>query len=113
MMVDMVIKLKWSILKGGYLLNARDLGLSGECAMHWEPYIEIVKEAWVRFKVENDKLVWVENKKNDIITAKLAYEFMAKNWSKAEQRWWYKNLWKWNIPQKLKCSSGYLLKIRS
>ena len=83
-------------------LNARDLGLTGAWAMRWDSYIEIIKEVGVRLKAKNDKLVWQENKKTGIITAKLSYNFIVKDWSKEEKRWWYKYLWKWNLPQELK-----------
>ena len=85
--LDKLKRPKWPVLKGGYQLNERDLGLNGEWDLQWDSCIEILKDVWVRIKRENHKLVWINNKKNGIITAKLAYEFMAKNWSKAEQRW--------------------------
>ena len=70
--------------------------------MCWESYIDILKEVGARLKNDNDKLVWPENKKNGTIIAKLAYEFIVKSWNKVEQRWWYKNLWVWSLPQKVK-----------
>ena len=100
-------------LKGSYQLNERDLALNGEWDLQWYSYIEILKDVGVRIKAENDKLVYTKNKKNGIITAKLAYEFITKNWSKEKKIWWYKNPWKWNLPKKLKCFFGYPSRIRS
>ena len=74
----------------------------GEWAMHWDFYVEILKEVGVRLKAENDKLVWPENRKSGTIIAKMAYEFIAKNWSKEKKKWWYTKPWKWNMPKILK-----------
>ena len=79
------------------------MGLSGEWAMHCDTYIEVLKEVEMRLKVEDDKLFWSKNKKNGTIIAKLAYEYIANNWNKVDNTWWYKNLWEWNVPQKMKC----------
>ena len=91
--LDKLKRPNWSVFKGGYQLNARDLGLTSEWVMQWNSYIEILKEDGASVKAYNEKFVCPKNKKIGIITAKLAYEFIAKNWSKLEQRWWYKYLW--------------------
>ena len=42
--MDVMMRSKWAILKGGYWLNARDPGLSGKWAVKWDFYIEIMKK---------------------------------------------------------------------
>ena len=73
-----MVRPKWAILKGGYWLNARDLELSGQWKDKWDSYIEVMKIAGIKIDNEKDTLVWSKNKKNGVLTTKLAYEFMIK-----------------------------------
>ena len=44
-------------------------------------------------KDEEDKLAWPQKKKTGIITANLAYDFIAKRWIKEDNKWWFKRQW--------------------
>ena len=76
--LNVMVRPKWAIFKGGYWLNAIDLGLSGQWADKWDSYNEVLKIVGIKLSNEKDTLVLSENKKNGVLTAKLAYEFMIK-----------------------------------
>ena len=42
--LDQINRPKWSILKGGYWFNPRDVGLTSEWALRWDNYINVLKE---------------------------------------------------------------------
>ena len=79
-------------MKGGYWLNARDVDLTSEWDLKWL-YIDTLKEERVKMEAEEDKLAWPEKKKIGIITAKLAYDLIAKRWIKEDNKWWFKKQW--------------------
>ena len=60
--IDQIKRPKWSVLKGGYWLNARDVDLTSEWDLKWL-YIDALKEERVKMKAEEDKLAWPEKKK--------------------------------------------------
>ena len=83
---------EWDILKGGYWLNAIELGLNGHWAVKWDPYIGNLKNACFKLGAERDTLVWSGNKKNGELTAKLAYDLMIRKYNILEHTWWSKGL---------------------
>ena len=101
--LDVLKRPKWEILKGGYWLNARYLGLSGQWVDKWDTFIGTLKHAGITLTSEKDTLVWYGSNKNGVLTTKLTYDFLIRNDKILEHSWWYKGLWKWNIPTKLKC----------
>ena len=90
--MDVLKRPKWAILKGGYWLNARYLGLNGQWAVKWDSYIENLKIACIKLSIEKDTLVWSGNMKNGELAAKLAYEFMIRKDNILEHTWWSKGL---------------------
>ena len=79
------------------------MGLTCEWVVLWDNYISYLNIAVIRLNTEEDKLAWIWNKTFGAITGKLAYDVIAFNWNKEDNRWWHGKLWKWNIPQILKC----------
>ena len=101
--LDLLKRPKWVVLKGGYWLDAKDMGLNDIWVVQWETFTDKLNSAGIKLNSEIDTLVWTENKTNGIITTKLAFEYIIRNGTNSEQRCWYNWLWKWNIAQKLKC----------
>ena len=60
-----------------------------------------MKDEGVKLKADEEKLTWLENKKTGTITTTLAYDFLGKKLRKEDNKWWYKKLWKWKVPQKI------------
>ena len=108
--LDLLKRPKWVVLKGGYWLDAKDMGLNDIWVVQWETFTDKLNSGRIELNSEIDTLVWTENKTNGIITTKLAYEYIIRNGINSEQRCWYNWLWKWNIAQKLKCFQWLTLK---
>ena len=51
--LDVLKRPNWAILKGGYWLNARDLGLTGQWIDKWDSFIEILKHAALILLLKN------------------------------------------------------------
>ena len=58
--MDVLQRPKWAILKGGYWLNVRDLGLSGHRVVQWDTYIENLKFSGIKLNSEKrySDMVW-------------------------------------------------------
>ena len=104
--LDVLKRPNWEIVKGGYWLNARDLGISGEWEDKWDCFIGILKHDGITLTPTKDAFVWSWNKKNRVLIATVAYNFLIRNGKQLKHNWWYKGLWKWNISTKLKCFGG-------
>lgn len=90
-------------------MSASDLGLSGYLARAWDAYILNLNSVGVRLNQDLDQLVWGGNPASGFVTAKSAYSRIVQDKYIYPQDWWYKRLWYWAIPLKLKCFSWLLL----
>lgn len=90
-------------------MSARDLGLSGYLARSWDAYITNLNSAGVKLNQDTDHLVWGGNPASGYVTAQTAYSRIVQDKFISPQDWWYKRLWNWSIPLKLKCFSWLLL----
>jgi hypothetical protein len=58
----------------------------------------------------NDKIVWSSNKAFGSVSADLAYQCIASNLHNGVCKWWYKSIWRVNIPRKIICFMWLCLK---
>jgi len=77
------------------------IGWSDELKSEWDTFVTTVICSGIRFKNENDKLVWFWNRSIGTVTAKLAYQCILYFKKLEERKWWFKAIWKLNIPTKL------------
>lgn len=54
-------------------------------------------------------MVWAWNKNAGLISANDAYGAISASSRAPENHWWYKKLWKWSFPLKIKCFSWLCL----
>jgi hypothetical protein len=91
-------------------IDANQLGLSGDLATEWNNFLLILKSSGITLNNTNDKIVWSWNKAMGTITANLAYQSISNNYHKERTRWWFKSIWKVNIPSKITCFMWLCLK---
>ena len=65
-------------------------------------YIKILNYVGCRLSGEEDYLIWSANPMTINITVKSAYQAIVHNSSSTIHKWWYKIMWKWKIPLKIK-----------
>ena len=91
-------------------LNANQLRLTGDLSNEWNNYIELLKRSGVSLTMSNDKLVWSWNKAFGSVSVDLAYQCIVINSHIGDYKWWYKSIWKFNIPSKVICFMWLCLK---
>lgn len=70
--------------------------------MEWDLYVTWLYSDSIIIGVDADKLAWIDDCNLGVVTAKLDYHFIAdKHLQKVDHRW-HKDLWKYNIPLKVK-----------
>lgn len=94
---------------GSYWYSAKDLGLVGTRQLEWEHYISRLEATGISLSNSMDKLIWFGNRRDGQVNAKDAYNTIAYYGNFTVPRWWYERLWKWKIPQKIKCFFWLLL----
>lgn len=94
---------------GSYWYSGADLGLNGDLATEWDCYIKSLNNAGCRLNQEEDKLVWKSNESLGTVTANTAYKSIIKRKCLFPKQWWYKVIWTWKIPLKLKCFLWFVL----
>ena len=69
--LNVMVRSKWAILKGGYQLNAIDMGLSGQWADKWDSYNEVLKIAGINLRMKKTFLlvrIYARTQQNTQIT---------------------------------------------
>jgi hypothetical protein len=93
-----------------YWLESTTIGLSDELKYEWDNFVTYLRCSGIRLKNSNDKLVWSWNRSTGTVTAKLAYQSILYFNKLEERKWWFKAIWKLNIPTKLICFMWLCLK---
>lgn len=90
----------------GYVLR---IWVSNNMVEEWNLYIQKLNRAGIRLNDKKDELVWSFNLDSDSISAKLAYKAIVQEQGISSQKWCSAIMWKWHIPQKVKCFLWILL----
>jgi len=76
----------------------------------WNDYILNLKSSGIILNNSNDKIVWSCNRATGIVTIDLAYKSISYKQNKEIFKWWYKAIWKVNVPSKITCFIWLCLK---
>ena len=90
-------------------MDADELELGGNWKIEWELYTHSLSMLGIRITSPEDRLVWVENKKNGMVTVKLAYRYIMEKSNNLQHNRFWMLFWKWKIPMKIKCFSWLCL----
>ena len=77
--------------------------------MEWDNYVKGLVGSGFELNEENNTLIWSWNTKEGQVNAKQAYEVQMMEESEGCHMLWYKELWKWQIPLKVKLLCGLML----
>jgi hypothetical protein len=91
-------------------LEANHLGLSRELATKWSNFLLVLRSSGISLNNSKDKIVWSWNMAMGSVTANLAYQSISFINHMDGNRWWYKSIWKVNIPSKIICFMWLCLK---
>ena len=80
-----------------YLVPVEDL------AIEWDLFIKNLNVVGCRQSNGEAYLLWSANLSIGNIPAKNVYEVLVRDSSITGNKWWYKFLWKWMLPLKVKC----------
>lgn len=73
------IRVDWlASYSGKFWMNADEMELGGIWNTEWELYTHSLSALGIRFTSTEDQLVWATNKKNGMVTVKLAYLYILK-----------------------------------
>lgn len=86
-----------------YWLNSIDLELDGDDATMWDNYINALCSAGCTLTDQVDRLLWNGNVKTGNLIDKTTYDRIMQEKYIFPHNWWYKQIWKWNLPLKIKC----------
>lgn len=86
-----------------YWLFSYEIGLSGEAGNDWNQYILKLSHASIALNYELDILKWSWQEDCGDIAAGHAYSTIAEQHHLGLIQWWYRFLWRWNVPLKLHC----------
>jgi hypothetical protein len=82
--------------------GSTELGLTGNMAAEWDRYCRALLGAGIQLQDHVDELQWIGGDKSGVITVKNIYEALATKIWKQNCTGWRRNIWKWNIAQKIK-----------
>ena len=92
--------------QGRLLIYFHKIGFTRRWAFFWDNYIGNLNSANIILTDSDERLVWDWNKQIGKVRAKKYYDATINSLFQAEKCLWYKKLWNWNIPLKLKCFFG-------
>jgi hypothetical protein len=78
------------------------LGLVGEQKDEWDKYIKGLIGSGFVLNSDKDSILWSWDTKNGQVNAKQAYEVQLLEMEAEETNCWYKELWNWQVPLKIK-----------
>jgi len=84
-------------------IDSNHLNLSGELALEWENFILYLRTNGISLNDSSDNLVWSWNWALGTVSVKLTYQSILFSNLKGENRWWFKAIWKVNVPSKIIC----------
>ena len=82
-------------------LTTEDLGLQEDLPVEWNNYIVGLKHASIILVEVDDTLVCYWNVDGQV-NAKSIYDAIYNSSYDFGEKWWYRKIWKWNLPLKLK-----------
>jgi hypothetical protein len=86
-----------------------EMGLVGMEAEEWEEFCRAMIHEGIFLSDNPDELVWTGNTSSGVISAKNAYDAIARKiWTRSTY-WWHNSLWKWDFPHKLKLFTWLLM----
>lgn len=86
-----------------YWILSSDFKLNDNLAAEWNSYVFSLNFAGIILNDHKDVLVWDQYDSNNIITAKKYFDFIIEENVQISYKWSVGRLWKWRIPNKLKC----------
>jgi hypothetical protein len=89
--------------------KAEDLGLEGEQIEEWNNYVKGLVGSGFELNNEKYLLLWSWDTKGGQVTTKQAYEVQLVENVVAEPFFWYSDLWRWQLPLKIKLFMWLLL----
>lgn len=81
---------------------AIDLGIHGNLATEWDPFINKLIHGGIRLIDKDDSLFWRWDTSNGKVSVCKDYETITSYLPLLEPKWWFIVLWHWRIPTKLK-----------
>jgi hypothetical protein len=91
-------------------LEAIHLGLTREMATEWSNFLLVLKSSGISLNNSKDKIVWSWNRAMGTVTTNLAYQSITFSNTMEDNIWWFKSIWKVNIPSKIICFMWLCLK---
>lgn len=78
------------------------LHLNAHFEAEWNTYIKALRVCGFSLLGRKDKLLWSWNTLNGTLSANLTYEAIIFELYNVSKNWWYRHLWKWKLPLKVK-----------
>jgi hypothetical protein len=88
------------------------LGLEGELKEEWTNYIKGLVSSGIELNNEKDRLMWSWDTKKGQVNAKQAYKVQVLEDMEEETKYWYSEIWNWQLPLKVKLFIWLLLEQR-
>ena len=63
-----------------YWMSVDDLEMGGSWAHCWNEFIEGLKNGGIKLKPFADRILWVQNKRDSMVTVTLVYDLLAKTY---------------------------------
>jgi len=83
-------------------LEGSTLELGGEHEAEWDRFRQLLIESGISLQERSDVFMWTRGDNTGKLTVKNAYNALAaKFWENLEETWW-KKLWKWDCPIKIR-----------
>ena len=82
--------------------SSSQLGISKDYQEEWKSYITWLNSCGYKLLEMEDQLYWSWNTINGEINANYSFDSMLSNLGTGLECWWYRYLWKWLIPLKIK-----------
>jgi len=92
--------------------NVDTLGLVGSIKDEWIKYTNGLVNAGIELTGEKDSLLWSWDTKEGQVNAKLAYKVQMLEGRGEESKFWYSEMWEWQLPLKVKLCNWLLLEER-
>lgn len=83
--------------------QAEDIELTGSLATKWDLYIRQVEDTGIYLNEETDKMTWVGNTFQSQIAVHDIYKHITNPRTSVEVPNWLHNIWRQELPLKLKC----------
>jgi hypothetical protein len=93
-------------------IKAEVLGLEGDLKDEWNNYVKGLVSLGIELNKDKDLLMWSWDTKSGQVSAKKAYEVQMLEVVETEPVFWYNDLWKWQLPLKVKLFMWLLLEQR-